>query len=351
MAAGPTMTAGADISAEGDTSGRSGVAFRIGRFSLGDLPLAAGGVLPDAVLVYATAGRLNRAADNAVLLPTYYTGSHASYAPIIGPGRAIDPARHFIVIPNLFGNGLSTSPSHWPAGPARAAWPLVGIADNVTAQHRLLYAHLGVRRIALAAGWSMGAMQALHWAAHHPDMVERVAAICGTASCWPLNRVFLEGVRAALTADPAFMGGAYRDPPCAGIRAFARVYCGWAYSAEFFRERLHRQLGHDTLDECLAAWEADHLAIDAMDLIAMLDSWAHAALAPDRLAAITARTLMMPADRDAYFTLDEARIEAAQIPGAELRPILSPYGHCAGAPGRFPAETAVIETALRDLLG
>lgn len=324
--------------------------LQVDSLDLGDLPLASGAVLTGARLVYASAGRLNAAGDNVILLPTYYTGSHASYAPIIGPGRAIDPARHFVVIPNMFGNGVSTSPSHRPTGPARAAWPRVGIADCVAATHRLLTGHLGVQRVALAAGWSMGAMQALHLAAGFPDLVMRVAAICGTASCWPLNRVFLEGVRGALLADPAFAGGAYAAPPEAGLRAFGRAYCGWAYSAAFFRERLYRTLGHETLEDVLRAWEAEHLAIDAMDLIAMLDIWAGATLAPERMAGITARVVMMPCDHDAYFTLEEAAIETARISGAELRPILSPHGHCAGAPGRFPTETAMIDAALRSLL-
>ena len=69
------------------------------------------------------------------------------------------------------------------------------------------------------------------------------------------------------------------------------------------------------------------------------------------LGAIRAKTIVMPGDRDLYFTLDDNADEAALIPGAELRPLVSVYGHCAGAPGRFPAEMAFIESAIRELLG
>jgi homoserine O-acetyltransferase len=82
-------------------------------------------------------------------------------------------------------------------------------------------------------------------------------------------------------------------------------------------------------------------------LLAMLWTWQNAEA---DLSRITARTIVMPCDTDMYFTLEEARLEAAAIAGAELRLLTSPYGHCAGAPGRFPSETAIVEQAIRELL-
>ncbi|MFG1223706.1 alpha/beta fold hydrolase [Xanthobacter wiegelii] len=322
-------------------------------FELGDVLLTSGSVLPDARLAYATHGRLNEAGDNCILMPTYYTGTHRSYEPIIGPGHALDPERWFIVIPNMFGNGESTSPSHGLG----ADFPQVSILDNVRCQRRLLIEKLGVRRIALATGWSLGAVQSLHWAATYPSSVRAVLAVCGTASCWPLNRVFLEGVKAALTADADFQGGRYVHPPLKGLRAFGRAYAGWAYSAAFFREGLYRQLGAKSIDAFLRAWELEHEVWDANDLLAMLATWAEADIgsaiggeAHVALREITARTVLMPGAHDAYFTLEEAAMEASSIPNAELRPLLSPYGHCAGAPGRFAEETSLIEQAMSMVL-
>lgn len=329
------------------------------RFDLGHFPLVGGGGLEEATLAWRAYGRLNAARDNCVLLPTYYTGTDLSYLPWIGPGRVFDTDRWFVVVVDMFGNGVSSSPSGRPCGPARAAFPDVRVVDDVRAQHRLVTEELGVDRLALVGGWSLGAVQAWHWAAMFPDMVGSLLAVCGTASCWPLNRVFLEGVRAALTADPAFAGGAYTAPPEAGLRAFGRAYCGWAYSAAFFREAEYRALGSPTLEDFLRAWEEEHLAIDAGDLLAMLRTWSGADIGTipgangDRAGAlgrITARTIAMPCDRDAYFTLEEAAIEVAATPGAELRPLHSTRGHCAGAPGRFATETAAIAAAARDLL-
>ena len=282
-------------------------------------------------LVYATYGKLNEAGDNCVLLPTYYTGTHESYAKMIGPGRALDPEKNFIVIPNMLGNGLSTSPSNTPDFVNKT------VAANVRLQYKLLIS-LGVRRIALVYGWSMGAMQGYAWAAMYPQMVASLLTVCGSAKCWPLNAVFLEGVAAALKSAAS---------PDAGKRAFGRAYAGWAYSAGFYRHGLYKELGFRTVEEFLDFWEDDHAAWDAGDLLAMLWTWQHA---DSDLSRIVARTIVMPSDTDMYFTLEEARIEAAMINDAELRVLYSPYGHCAGAPGRFPAETVVVEQAIRELL-
>jgi len=333
--------------------------LKLERIELGDLPLEQGGVLEGAWLGVATWGRLAPDGGNAILFPTYFTGNHLSNARMIGPGRALDPARWFIIVPNMIGNGASISPSNAGHRQAGARFPRVSIRDNVLAQHRLLTQVLGVERLALATGWSMGAMQAWQWAVEYPALVERLLASCGSARCWPLNQAFLEGVRAALRCDSAFRDGDYAAPPERGLRAFGRAHCGWAYSARFFREGLYRNLGHETLEALLLAWEEDHLLHDANDLLCLVDAWQQAdpargprfgGDAAAALGSITARTIVMPCTTDAYFTLEENALEAAMVPGAELRPIDSPYGHCAGAPGRFEAPMARVEEALRELL-
>jgi len=277
-------------------------------------------------IAYETYGTLNAAADNCVLLPTYYAGTDKSYLPVIGAGRVLDPARWFIVVVNMLGNSVSSSPSNDPA------FVNATIADNVRAQRAVL-AHLGVKRIALVYGWSMGAMQGFAWAAMFPEMVGALLAVCGTARCWPLNYAFLEGLKATMPA---------------GKRAFGRAYAPWAYSARFFREGLWRGLGFGSLEDFLAFWAEDHEGYDARDLLAMLWTWQHADL--EDLSGITARVVVMPCDTDMYFTVEEARIEAAMIPGAEVRVLESPYGHCAGAPGRFAAESTVVEGVMGELL-
>lgn len=326
---------------------------------LGDLALQSGETLQAAKLAYRTWGKLDAERGNCIVFPTYYTGDHDSNARMIGAGKALDPARWFIVVPNLFGNGVSSSPSNTPGAFGGAGFPRVTVHDNVAAQHRLVTGHLGVRSVALATGWSMGALQAWQWAVSYPDLVERLLPFCGAARCSPHNLVFLEGVKSALMADQRFNGGHYTEPPVAGLRAFGRVYAGWAYSQTFFRDGLFRDLGFDTIEKLLLFWEDDHMAWDANDLLAMLWTWQHADVSANEryrgdiagaLAAVTAKAIVMPCDQDLYFTLADNAAEAARVPGAQLRPFTSAYGHCAGAPGRFPKEMAFLDRALRDLL-
>jgi homoserine O-acetyltransferase len=327
-------------------------------FELGDVPLQSGETLRDARIAYATHGELSAEGDNAVLFPTYYGGTHRENARLVGAGRALDPSRWFIVIPNLFGNGVSSSPSNHAPQPAER-FPRVTIFDNVMCQERLLRA-LGVRSLRLAMGWSMGAQQAFHHAALFPDRVRSLLAICGSARTSPHNFVFLEGVKAALLADPDFDAGRYLTPPRRGLAAFGRVYAGWAYSQAFFRDRLYEKLGHASVEALLLAWEADHLASDANDLLCVLGSWQAADISQNRtfggdfaraLAAITARAIVMPSSTDLYFPPEDSRREVSGMRSAELRPLQSDFGHVAGGPDRHAPDTAFVENAIRELLG
>ena len=176
---------------------RATLAAMEGVFDLGDFALQSGVVLRQGHLAFETHGTLNAARDNVILYPTANAGRHSDNAMFVGTGRALDPGKYFIVVPDLFGNGLSSSPSTTPAPHDRARFPLTTIYDNVAAQHRLLTEQFGVRRIVLAVGYSMGAQQAFHWAALHAGMVESMAAICGSARTTPHNWLFLEGLKTA----------------------------------------------------------------------------------------------------------------------------------------------------------
>lgn len=330
------------------------------RFELGELVLQSGAVLRESQLTYLQFGELNAAGDNLILLPTYYGGTHTGNVPLIGAHGPLDPDRYCIVIPNLIGNGCSTSPTDAHGTQTAGNFPQVTLFDNVVAQQQLITEHFNGASLALIMGWSMGGMQALQWGCTFPDQVQRIMSVCATARCWPHNRVFLEGVKAALTCDPVWQHGFYTQQPETGLKAFARVYAGWAYSQAFFREELYRMLGHDSIDALLAYWEADHLDQDANNLLAVLSTWMHGDISANEqyqgdliaaLRAIKAQTLIMPSSTDLYFTRHDACWEAQYIPDAQCLPLISDWGHCAGAPGRNPVDTRVILDACAELLG
>ena len=150
-------------------------------------------------------------------------------------------------------------------------FPRVTLYDNITCQHRLLTEQFGIETIALVTGLSMGGQQTYHWGSLFPDMVERILPICGSAKTSHHNYVFLEGVKAALTADDAWANGWYEKPPTKGLRAFGRVYAGWAVSQAFYREEVYLEIGYSSLEDYLVAfWEGRRLGSDANDLLAML---------------------------------------------------------------------------------
>ncbi len=308
-------------------------------FELGDFTLQSGVILRDAKLAYATYGTLNADASNAIINPTAYGGTHTDNEWMIAPDMALDPARWFVVCPNMFGNGLSTSPTSAHVMQRDAAFPNITVYDNVFAQERLL-AHLGVRDVALAVGFSMGAQQAFHWGAAFPERVRRIAAICGSARTAEHNIVFLDGIHAALTADAAFAGGAYTLPPALGLSAVGRVWAAWGLSQTWYREELWRERGFASREAFVRAWYVDGFsASDANNLLAMLWTWRNADVgALERygndtgraLAAITATTLALPCLTDLYFPPEDNALEVAQMPNAKLRTIPSVWGHSAG---------------------
>lgn len=325
-------------------------------FEAGDVELEGGGVLPGARLAYRTYGELSARRDNVVLNPTWYAGVGSENEWLFGPGRVLDTKRYFIVVPEMLGNGVSSSPSNHPTLRSWQDFPRVSIRDNVRLQQRMLREVFGIENLRLAVGWSMGAQQAFEWAALFPAQVRAMVALCGSAKTSAHNWVFLEGVKAALTRGTGRpIPREDADGRRAALRAVGRVYAGWALSQAFYRQTLWRRLGFDSLEQFITGfWEGLFAARDVDDLMVMLHTWqdadigsypAHGGNLHKALSGITAKTTVMPCATDLYFTAEDAQAEAALIPGARFLPIPSVYGHAAGV-GLNPQDTAFIEAAI-----
>jgi homoserine O-acetyltransferase/O-succinyltransferase len=335
----------------------SGWPTATGTFDLGALPLQSGAVLPGARLRWKTHGTLSPGRDNVVLYPTSYAAQHPDLEGLIGPDKVLDPGRWFIVIPDMFGNGLSSSPSNTPD------WPgLVTAWDNVHAQHRLLSQTWGIEQLHAVYGWSMGAQQAYHWAALFPGQVARAVINCGSARTATHNRVFLKGLMAVLEAAPEHCGGGrFSAEPAAALRAFGRIYAAWALSQDFYRADLHRTaLGAPDLDTFLRTdWEERFARRPAADLYAQLCTWDAGDISRDprfggdlaqALGAITARVLLMPGETDLYFRVADNAAELPHLRDAVMRPIPSIWGHRAGNPSTNAADLAFLRDTVRAFL-
>ncbi|HAX77235.1 MAG TPA: homoserine acetyltransferase [Cyanobacteria bacterium UBA11372] len=331
-----------------------------GCFILENFSLQCGVVLPQAQLVYQTYGELASDRKNVILYPTSYGAQHSDIDWLIRPDGILDPNRWFIIIPNMFGNGLSTSPSNCDRCKLTEQGFYFTHLDNVLAQEQLLRQVFQIEHLALIYGWSMGAQQAYYWGVLFPDRVERIAALCGTARTTDHNRIFLESLRTALTADPTWTGINFDGIPERGLRGFARIYASWAASQAFYREGLYYQLGYQSLEDYLLRfWEANYRKRDPHNLIASIDTWLRCDVSNNptyqgdykrALGSIKAKTLIMPATTDLYFTPEDCALEAALIPHAIYRPIPSIWGHRAGNPYQNYEDEAFIRKAIRELL-
>jgi len=329
-------------------------------FNLGNVKLLSGKTLKSAKLIYKTYGRLNKDNSNVILLPTFYTGTHIRNEGFIGKNRAINPNKYFIISINMFGNSLSTSPSNASTSQHGYKFPEVTLWDNVYCQHKLITEKLKIKKIALVTGWSMAGCQSYQWAAQHPNMVKAILPFCASSKTSTHNHVFLEGVKAALIADKNWKKGKYTKQPVEGLKAFGRVYAGWAFSQNFYREKLYKKIGYKNVKNLLDDWANDHAKNwDANDLLCKLKTWQLNDISNNplyngnyikSLKSIKAKTILMPCNQDLYFRTEDNIYEKKFIKKVSLRPVSSAYGHCAANPGNDINFEKKLDKNIRELL-
>ncbi|KAI6845783.1 hypothetical protein KC332_g4234 [Hortaea werneckii] len=137
-------------------------------YPLGDFALQTGTHIPQAHLAYKTYGDPQ---NPTIIYPTWFSGLIADNEWLISPTQTLDPTRYFIIVPALFGNSQSSSPSNRPD---LRPFPHVSFYDNVRAQHALVTQHLGIQHVRAVLGWSMGAAQSFQWATQYPGFMDLV---------------------------------------------------------------------------------------------------------------------------------------------------------------------------------
>ncbi|TPE59143.1 homoserine O-acetyltransferase [Sandaracinobacter neustonicus] len=213
-----------------------------------DLPLDSGQTLPRPAVAFETVGELNADKSNAILICHALTGDQyvASQHPLtgkpgwwqrmVGPGKPIDPERHFIICSNVIGGCMGSegpaSPHPEDGKPWALRFPVITIADMVRAQAGLLDM-LGVEKLLAVVGGSMGGMQAMQWAASYPHRLRSVLVIASAARHSAQNIAFHEVGRQAIMADPKWKNGAYGagEGPAKGL-AVARMAAHITYLSE-----------------------------------------------------------------------------------------------------------------------
>ncbi len=307
-------------------------------YDLGDVSLQGGATLRGCKLAYKTFGTLNAAKDNVIVYPTWYSGQHYDNEWLVGEGRALDPKKYFIIIPNMLGNGLSSSPSNTPEPYNGPRFPQVTPYDNVRVQHRLVTEKFGYRAHSAGdrmvdgsvAELSLGCTLSGH---DGPDRaVLRLGQMFAAQLRFPggcqgcaYRRCCVEGGLVYRQAGPRLAGGGAR---------LRRV----GLSQDFYRAELDlKTLGYSSLEDFLVAfWEGFFLPKDANNLLTMLWTWQNGDISANdiykgdlkaALGAIKAKTYVMPGQTDLYFPVADSENEVSHMPNAKLVPVPSVWGH------------------------
>jgi homoserine O-acetyltransferase/O-succinyltransferase len=322
--------------------------------------LEEGGTLRGAQLAYATHGKLNKAKDNAILIPTWYSGTSKIFEQAyIGKGRALDPSKYFIIVINQLGNGLSSSPHNTAGTGGRGGFPRIRIGDDVRAQHQFVTQHFGLKSLALVVGGSMGAQQTFEWAVRYPEMVKRAAPIAGTAKNTPHDALYTQSLMDAITSDPGWRNGWYDSHEAVrdGLMRHAGIWAVMGFSTEFFKQEVWRGLGFSSVPDFMTNFlHAYFCAMDPNALLTMAWKWQHGDVSrhtggdlKKALARITAKTFVMPVDEDMFFPPRDCLAEQKMIKGSEYRVLKSMCGHLV-LTGIDPDFLKQLDGHLKDLL-
>ncbi len=297
-------------------------------YSEGDLTLESGEAIKDFSISYVTHGTLNARKSNAILMVTAVGGNHHRLDFMIGPGKALDPEKYFIICTDAISNGLTTSPSNSKAQP-RMSFPKFTIRDMVQSQYRLLKEKFGIDHLVAVIGPSMGGMQTLQWGVSHPDFMDALVALVPLSKTPAWTVAVLEASRKAIMNDAAWKDGNYDAPPEKGVRLWRDILNLLAartpdlYAAQF-------KNGMDALPWMEQQETAVLKAFDANDWI--YQTWAYErhdlGTTPGfngdtakALAAIKAKTLILTGTKDLLNPEFEPQQTAKNIANVKLMTI------------------------------
>lgn len=291
---------------------------------LGTCTLESGERIEDCRIGYRTFGRLDEARSNAILFPTWFTGTTKSLLDVV-PDKLVDTKRFFLVLVDAIGDGVSSSPSNSRRQP-RLRFPRFTVHDMVETQRRLLREVLGIQRLHAVMGISMGGMQAMEWGVAHPDDVARIVPIVGTPQLTSHDLLLWNAELHALEGDVAYANGDYQGRP--KLRAVQDIH--WL----MLTTPRHRaaSTSREAFPKWLESKESD-VAFDWNDWRRQLEAMlahdvARGGSIEDAAKKVKAKMLVVVAEHDHMVAPDPAKA-FAKAANAELLVLDTPCGHLA----------------------
>ena len=325
------------------------VRHELKRFDFGDLELQSGQILEDGFLTYSTHGTLNTRRDNAILVLPSLMADHTRHDFLIGPGKAFDPERHFIITTNTLGNGRAISPSNSARQPG-AAFPRFTIVDMVRAQHRLARDVFGIDQFLAVAGLSMGGMQTLQWAVAFPTAMKAIVPIITQARATPWVSAYWHAMRKPIlessTEDDR------RDALCRSLYHFLLMTRHWIWYQGAFEndiQELYRWMDAEAR-RIASLWHpfdfiSQTYAEDDYDLTHSVG----VSSVEEALSLIEARVLLMPSATDILHPASELHFALPHLKNARLVEIPSSCGHLGGG-GLDPQDAAFMNREIASFL-
>lgn len=236
---------------------------------LGACNLENGQQITGCKLGYRTFGKLNADRSNAVLFPTYFSGTSSSLAGFISADALVDPSKYFAIVVDAFGDGVSSSPSNSVAQPG-PLFPAFNIRDMVSAEYRLATETLGLKHLHAVMGVSMGGMQTFEWMVDYPTFMDVAIPVVGSPRLTGYDLLLWHAEEDAMRSDPAWQNGHYvQRPPLGAVEALHDMHL--TTPANYARAHPPEKFAAD-----YAAYYAKGiLPFDANDWLSQLEAMIH----------------------------------------------------------------------------
>ena len=305
--------------------------------SLGNFRFESGETIDELKVSYVTYGKLNAARDNAVLSLQHFTGDHHDNEFLIGPGKALDPEKYFVIATDFLANAklrqdLTTGPTN---SGLKMRFPRITARDWVNADSKLVKEYLGINHVVAAIGSSIGGINAFQLAVSHPDFVSAIIPVAASPQTNPQTRMVLRHVRDVIALDPGWYSGMYDVNPTTGLKVALMELVPWFRAPQWYMDELTTS---NKLRNYEAFWQQVWSGLDARDLYYQLDGWSEFNVGDTpgfngdpkaALAAIKAKVLLIGVKEDQLVRREELQFAKNAIHDAAYLEFPSPTGHTA----------------------
>jgi homoserine O-acetyltransferase len=307
---------------------------------LGGFRFESGETIDDLKVSYVTYGSLSPAHDNAILALQHFSGDHHDDEFLIGPGKALDTDKYFVVATDFLGNArLRTDVTTGPTNSGlKMRFPRITARDWVNADYKLIKEYLGIDHLVAAVGGSIGGINAYQLAVSHPDFAASIIAMVASPHTNPQTRLMLRHMKDVIALDPGWYGGMYEVNPATGLEIAMMEANPWMYTPEWY---VTNMTAREKARDIETFWQRLWTVIapqDARDIYYQLDGWAEFNIGDTpgfngdtkaALGAIKAKTLLIAEKEDQLVRREEMLFAKNAIGDATYVEISSPFGHLA----------------------